>query len=168
MKYTTIINGEQYEVEIQRDGTVLVNGNQHDVDFLELGSSLYSIIKDNRSLELAIDENQNQYEILMDGRLYEGQVLDQRAMLMMNRKGGLSLGTGEVHSPMPGLIVEVMVAEGDSVVEGETVVILESMKMQNELKAPRDGVVLSVNVESDVNVDKGALLIVVGDADDES
>jgi biotin carboxyl carrier protein len=167
MKYTTIINGEQYEVEIQRDGSVLVNGNRHDVDFLELGSSLYSIIKDNRSLELAIDEDQNQYEILMDGRLYEGQVLDQRAMLMMNRKGGLKLGTGEVTSPMPGLIIEVLVAEGDTVTEGQTVVILESMKMQNELKAPRDGVVLSVNTEPDVNVDKDALLVVVGDADEE-
>lgn len=167
MKYVTVINGEQFDVEIQRDGTVLINGNRHDVDFLELGNSLYSIIKDNRSLELAIDEEMNEYEILMDGRLYTGQVLDQRAMLMMSRKGGLKLDTGEVTSPMPGLIIEVLVQEGDTVEEGETVVVLESMKMQNELKAPRAGTVLTVNAVADTNVDKNALLIVVGDDDDD-
>jgi biotin carboxyl carrier protein len=164
MKYTTIINEQIFEVEILEDGKLLVNGNEHSVDFLWLSESLYSIIKDNRSLELGIEENDGHYEVLLEGRLYEGQVLDQRAMLLLNRKGGLVLNSGEVASPMPGLIVEVSVAEGDSVTSGQTVVILESMKMQNELKAPRDGVVEAVNVAQGQSVEKGTLLLTVGDA----
>lgn len=163
MKYTTIINGTQYEIEIQKDGSLLVNGKHVSVDFLSLDDRLYSLIKDVKSHELAIDEQDGTYEILLEGRLYEGQVYDERALLMANRRGGLRLDTGEVHSPMPGLIVEVLVKVGDTVNEGDTVAILESMKMQNELKAPRSGIVQSVNVDDAQTVDKNALLIIIGD-----
>lgn len=164
MKYITIINKKQFEIEILSDGRLLVNGVQHEVDFLELRNSLFSVIKDNRSLEIVIDEtNPDQYEIMLGGRLYEGQVLDERAMLMINRKGGIKLNSGEVNSPMPGLIVEVRVNVGDSVAEGQTVVILESMKMQNELKAPRTGTVSQIAVNKGQTVEKGALLVVIGD-----
>ena len=68
--------------------------------------------------------------------------------------------------PMPGLIVEVMVNVGDEVTQGQTVVILESMKMQNELKAPRDGKVQTVSCEAGQTVDKGNLLInIIGEDD---
>lgn len=166
MKYTTIINNQQFEIEINKDGTLTVNGEKREADFLPISGSLYSIIKDNRSLELAIeDAPDSKYEILMEGRLYEGMVLDERAMMMMNRKGGLTLDSGDVNSPMPGLIVEVTVNEGDTVTQGQTVVILESMKMQNELKAPRDGVVQSVSVSQGQSVEKNALLLSIGDAE---
>lgn len=168
MKYTTVINEQTYEIEIQRDGAVLVNGKRYEVDFLELGDSLFSVITDTRSLELAITEEQGNYEVLMEGRLYEAQVLDERALLMLNRKGGLQLGSGEVHAPMPGLIVEVTVEVGAEVTEGETVVVLESMKMQNELKAPRAGVVQTINCAAGDTVNKNDLLvIVVGDDEEE-
>lgn len=164
LKYLTIINNEQFEIEIQRDGSVLVNGESHNVDFLNLGGSLYSVIQDTRSRELAIEGNQADIEVLMEGKLYEVKVLDQRALLMAQRKGGLMTSSGEVHSPMPGLIVEVMVNVGDMVEQGETVVILESMKMQNELKAPRDGRVQTVSCQAGQTVEKGTLLItIVGD-----
>jgi len=163
MKYTTILNNEMYEVEILKDGAVLVNGERHEVDFLALGETLYSIIQNNRSQDLAIDEHQGEYQVLVDGRLFEAQVLDQRTMLMMTRKGGLALGSGEVTAPMPGLVVEVPVAVGDTVEAGQTVVILESMKMQNELKAPIAGVVESVQTDAGATVDKNAVLLVIKD-----
>lgn len=164
MKYYTIINRRQFEVEILPDGSVMVNGKPHQVDFLALSNALYSVIKDNKSLELVIEEKgADNYEILLGGRLYDGQVLDERAMLLINRRGGLKLDSGELHSPMPGLIVSV-VKVGEVVQEGQTLVILESMKMQNELKAPRSGVVTEVAVVSGQTVDKGALLVIVGDA----
>src|SRR5262245_16958080 len=110
MKYYTVINRQQYEVEILADGKLLVNGKVHEVDFLALTGSLYSIIRDNKSLEVIIeDRGSENYEILLDGRLYEGQVLDERTMLLVNRKGGVKLDTGDMQSPMPGLIVQVSV-----------------------------------------------------------
>lgn len=167
MKYTTIVNNEQFEVEIQRDGSVFVNGKRHEVDWLELPESLYSMIKDNKSIEVAIDENDGNYNVLLEGRLYEAQVLDQRAMLMLGRKGGLKLDSGEINAPMPGLIIDVLVNVGDEVNEGDTVIILESMKMQNELKAPRTGAVQAIQCEQGDTVDKGALLITISGDEEE-
>lgn len=161
MKYVTILNGEQYEVEIDKDGNISVNGTPHHVDFMDLGSSLYSIISNNKSVELVIEDEGGTVSVQMGGRLYETQVLDERALLLAQRRGGLSSSSGEVTAPMPGLIVAIQVNEGDTVTKGQTVVILESMKMQNELKASIDGVVTSVSTTAGKSVDKNDLLIVI-------
>ena len=168
MKYVTIINNEQYEVEIDNDGGILVNGESRDVDFLNLGGSLYSVITQNQSLEVVIDDEDNTIEVMMNGRLYETQVLDERALLMAQRRGSLGGGSGEVHSPMPGLIVKVTKEIGQAVVAGQTVVILESMKMQNELKAPSDGTIKAIHVEAGQTVDKNTLLIELEVPEEES
>ncbi len=159
MKYVTIINNEQYEIEIDKDGGILINGESRDVDFLNLGGSLYSVITQNKSLEVVIDDEDDKIEVMMSGRLYETQVLDERALLMAQRRGGLGGSSGEVNAPMPGLIVKVVVEDGEEVAQGQTVVILESMKMQNELKAPIDGTVTNIKVEASQTVDKNALLL---------
>lgn len=163
MKYVTTINEKQFEIEIQKDGSVLVNGQVREVDFLPLGPSLYSIIMNRLSLEAVIDDKDGQYQVLMGGRLYEGQVLDERARLMLSRSGELGDSSGEVSikAPMPGLIVAVTVAEGQAVKKGETVVILESMKMQNELKAPRDGTVQRISVQPGQTVEQKKVMITI-------
>jgi pyruvate carboxylase subunit B len=159
MKYVTIINNQQFEVEIEKDGTVKINGEARAVDFLSLGPALYSVITDTKSVEVVIEEEKGKYEIQMGGRLYEGMVLDERAMLMAQRRGGLTISSGEMRSPMPGLIVAVRAAEGDRVEAGQTVVILESMKMQNELKATVNGIISSVHVHAGQTVEKDTVLV---------
>ncbi len=159
MKYVTIINNRNFEIEIDNDGSVLVNGEARDVDFLNLGGSLFSVITENRSLEAVIDDDEGKIAVMMSGRLFETQVLDERAMLMMQRRGAPVAGSGEVHAPMPGLIVEVTAEQGAAVAQGDTLIILESMKMQNELKSPADGVVRAIHVEAGQAVDKNDLLV---------
>ena len=164
MKYVTLVNGERYEIEVGSDGGILVNGQTHDVDFLNLGGSLYSIITENKSLEAVIDEDEDKIAVMMDGRLFETQVLDERAMLLLQRRGGLSSSSGEVHAPMPGLIVLVTAEIGQTVAQGDTLVILESMKMQNELKSPVDGLVTAIHAEAGQAVDKNSLLVEIAPA----
>ncbi len=163
MKYITTINDKKFEIEIQKDGRILVNGQPREVDFLPLGPALYSILMNNLSMEAVIEERDGQYQVLMGGRLYEGQVLDERAQLMRSRGGGAEDSSGEVslRAPMPGLVVAVTVAEGQTVQKGETVVILESMKMQNELKAPRDGTVQRISVQPGQSVEQKKVLITI-------
>src|SRR5687767_9521577 len=115
MRYVTIINNKQFEIEIKGDGSVTVDGVRVEVDFLELEENLHSMIQDTRSVEIAIEEHGGKYEVQMDGRLYEATVLDQRALLMAQRKGGIGAGSGEIHAPMPGLIVDILVKTGDNV-----------------------------------------------------
>ena len=67
---------------------------------------------------------------------------------------------------MPGIIIATPVAEGDAVSKGDKVVILESMKMENELKAPRDGVVITLAVEPGMGVEKNQVLAVIGEPED--
>jgi biotin carboxyl carrier protein len=68
---------------------------------------------------------------------------------------------------MPGLILDVLVQEGDTVAEGDKVVILESMKMENELRAARDGIVTRVFVSTGTSVEKNQQLVAIGDPEDE-
>jgi biotin carboxyl carrier protein len=164
MKYLTTINGTTFDIEIQNDGTLLVNGEKRAVDFLSFGDeALYSIIMDTVSHELLIDERDGEYEILMRGKLYTGTVLDERAQLVASRGSSKMVDSGEIsiRAPMPGLIVAVPVQEGQEVKAGQTVVILESMKMQNELKSPRDGIVQRISVESGQSVEQNKLLITI-------
>lgn len=159
MKYVAIINNQQYEIEIDEDGKVLIDGDERDVDFLNLGGSLFSVITENKSLEAVIDDDEGRIAVMMGGRLFETQVLDERAILMMQRRGVQETGSGEVHAPMPGLIVEVTVQPDQEVEIGDTLIILESMKMQNELKSPIAGVVRSVQVAAGQAVEKNMLLV---------
>ena len=167
MKYVTIINDQSFEIEIDNDGSVTINGELRDVDFLNLGGSLYSVITENKSLEAVIDDDEGKIAVMMSGRLFETQVLDERAMLLMQRRGGQMTGTGDVHAPMPGLIVEVSAEPEQPVAKGETVIILESMKMQNELKSPIDGVVRAIHASAGQAVDKNDLLVEIKPAADE-
>ena len=161
MKYVTIINDTRFEIDIEKDGTLRVNGEPRDVDFLALGPSLYSILMNLRSYEVVIEEREGAYEVLMQGRLYSGEVMDERAQLLATRRGGLGAESGEISikAPMPGLIAAIPVTEGQAVTKGQTIVILESMKMQNELKAPREGIVQRISVQPGQTVEQNKLLV---------
>jgi biotin carboxyl carrier protein len=161
MKYVTIINDTRFEIEIGSDGSLRVNGEPREVDFLALGPSLYSILMDHRSYEMVIEEREGNTEVLMQGRLYTGQVLDERAQLLASRRGGLAPDSGElsIKAPMPGLIIAIPVAEGQAVQQAQTIIVLESMKMQNELKAPRDATVQRISVQVGQSVEHNKLLV---------
>ncbi|MDX2163252.1 MAG: biotin/lipoyl-containing protein [bacterium] len=161
MRYITIINNKKFEIDVDKDGRLLVNGKPREVDFRSLDESLFSMIMQDRSYELVIEERDDSVQISMHGRAYEGQVLDERAQLLLTRRTGTTAGSGElsVKAPMPGLIVAVPVQEGDAVKQGQTILVLESMKMQNELKAPRDGVVQRISVQAGQSVEQNKLLI---------
>jgi len=97
----------------------------------------------------------------IDGQRVETSVKDQRALLMdrFGMKAGGAGAAKEVKAPMPGLVLAVHVAEGDAVVAGQRLAVLEAMKMENELKAAQDGTIARVHVAPGVAVGKGALLI---------
>jgi biotin carboxyl carrier protein len=163
MRYVTIINDKKYEIDIDRDGQITVNGHARDVDFLPLTGALYSILMDNNSYEVLVEEREGEVEVQMRGRLFNARVMDERAVLLAETRGELDGEQGEVvvKAPMPGLIVAVPVSEGLEVTKGQTVIILESMKMQNELKAPKDGVVQRVHVAQGQSVEQNKPLLTI-------
>ncbi len=164
MKYFTTVNGRTFTIEIDGENTIIVDGERHTFDFMELGRhALHSLLLDNRSIEALIERQQNEYHIVWHGSLYTTQVEDERTLRLATSATKFEVGAGEIHitAPMPGLIVEVAVQKGDSVHEGDNIVILESMKMQNELKAPRAGVISRVSVKAGDSVQQSQLLVTI-------
>jgi biotin carboxyl carrier protein len=165
MKYQTIVNGQTFDVEINEDGRILVNGEDRAVDFRVLRrGELYSLLLDHLSFEAVVEEREGVYHVLMAGDLYEVQVTDERSRRLASAFMAFGDTGAEVsiRSPMPGLIVRVPIVEGQTVSKGETVIILESMKMENELKSPRDGTVRRVHVSPGENVEQNKVLVTIG------
>jgi biotin carboxyl carrier protein len=116
-------------------------------------------------MEAIVEERDNAWEVLIHGELYTVQVQDERAYWLAKARGTAVEFTGvvTVKSPMPGLIISVPVSEGQVVGKGDKVIILESMKMENELRSPRDGVVTQILVEQGASVEKDQALVTIGD-----
>ena len=165
MKYITSVEGKQFSIEIIDDKHVSVDGKVYEVDFESVsGQPVYSLIVDGRSHESYIyqgdDEN---WQVLLRGRLYPVTVEDEREKRLRAAAGGGVAETGEFHlrAPMPGLVVAVPVTEGQQIKKGQVILILESMKMQNELKATRDGTVGRIRVKAGETVEQRQTLLSV-------
>ena len=163
MKYFAAVNGQEYEIEIEND-QVLVNGEAIDVDVSQIGApELYSILLDGASYEVLVEEHRQEYAVTLAGQQFHVQVEDERTRrLNAGRKGPL-IPSGElvVKAPIPGLVVKVLVQEGDDIPEDHPLIILEAMKMENEIRSLRAGVVRSVDVAAGQRVEQGAALLVL-------
>ncbi|MCC7513051.1 MAG: biotin/lipoyl-binding protein, partial [Anaerolineae bacterium] len=157
MKYITTLDGKEYLIEITDEHHVSVNGRLLEVDFVSVnGQPVYSMIIDGKSYESYVYETEEGWQVLTRGRQYNLTVEDEREKRLRAAAGGGVVESGEYHlkAPMPGLIVAIPVNEGDPVKKGQTLVILESMKMQNELKSPKDGTVGRIRVKQGETVEQ--------------
>ena len=157
MKYITTIDDKEYQVEIIDDTHVSVDGKIYAVDFESVKSQpVFSLLVDGKSYEAYVYQGEEKLEVLVKGRLYHTQVEDERERRLRAAAGGSKIaeGTFYLKAPMPGLVVSVVVEEGQEVKEGDVLLILESMKMQNELKSPKDGVVGKIQVADGDSVEQ--------------
>ena len=164
MKYITTVGDKQFLVEIIDDRHVSVDGKIYDVDFESVsGQPVYSLIVDGKSHESYVAQVDDIWQVLMRGRLYPVTVEDEREKRLRAAAGGGVAETGEFHlkAPMPGLVVTIPVAEAQEVKKGQVLLILESMKMQNELKSPRDGKVNRIKVKAGETVEQRQTLLSV-------
>jgi biotin carboxyl carrier protein len=162
MKYITTIDGRQFTVEIIDEKHVSVDGNIYEIDFESVaGQPVFSLIVDGRSHESYIYQDDDNWQVLIRGRLYPVTVEDERERRLRAAAGGGVVETGEFHlrAPMPGLVVTIPVEEGQPVKKGQVILILESMKMQNELKAPRDGTIGRIRVRAGETVEQKQTLL---------
>jgi biotin carboxyl carrier protein len=170
MKYITTIDGTDYEVELLPNRRVSVNGQECAVDFEVVGDHLvYTLLVDGRSFEAHVSQDDDLYNVLIQGTLYCAEVVDEREKRLREAGGELASPNGDyvLEAPMPGLVVKVPVKVGDEVATGDVLVILESMKMQNELKSPQAGTVSEVYIEQGASVEKRDAMMVIEPEDEE-
>ena len=164
MKYITTVEGKEFAVEIVDDKHINVNGRIYEVDFESVsGQPVYSMILDGKSHESYVARGDESWQVLLRGRLYPVIVEDEREKRLRAAAGGGVAETGEyiLKAPMPGLVVAIPVNEGQEVKKGQVILILESMKMQNELKSPRDGIINRVKVKTGESVEQKQFLLSV-------
>jgi biotin carboxyl carrier protein len=118
---------------------------------------------DGKSYEALVQPCEEELEVLLHGQFFLFSVEDERQRRLRQTTGGSVTQRGEFNmkSPMPGLIISVIVREGQEVKKGDRLIVLESMKMQNELKAPRAGVIRSLRVKNGDNVEQNQVLLTV-------
>ena len=166
MKYHTTVNELEFEVELLEDGRVRVNERIYQVDFSDIdGGQAFSLLVDGRSFEAFLTrDDEAGLQVIIEGIRYSTDVIDEHEKLLRQVSGeaGVATGVYELTAPMPGLVVKVPGAVGDQVARGDVLLILESMKMQNELKSPQAGVVTVVHVGDGDNVEKRDVMMVLG------
>jgi biotin carboxyl carrier protein len=132
------------------------------VDAVKSGRTIYSVIEDGKQFEVMVDEKgQHGFDVLVAGRLFHLEAVDERTQVLAQAAHAVLAGKQTVCAEMPGKVVKLCVAAGAQVSEGQGVVIVEAMKMENEIPSPIDGVVTEIAVGEGATVEGGAVLFVV-------
>jgi biotin carboxyl carrier protein len=141
---------------------VTIDGVTVRVDAVQSGRTVYSVIEDGRHFEALLDERgEHGFDVMVRGRLFHLSAEDERTKLLAGAHASAASGPQTVAAEMPGKVVKVECRVGDAVREGQGLVIVEAMKMENEIVAPIDGVVTQVAVAAGDTVEAGATLFVV-------
>jgi biotin carboxyl carrier protein len=162
MKYITTIGDQEFLIDINDEGYIEIDGERLKIDFQGIeATQLYSLIIDGESYEAAVDDRKELYHVMLKSTIYEVHVEDERTRRLAGIIGGPTVPVGEllIKAPMPGVVVTVPVTEGQYIAQNDIVVVLESMKMQNEFKTPRVGTVSCIRVKPG---DKGDQYEIVG------
>jgi pyruvate carboxylase subunit B len=157
------VDGERVEVRIDGDG-VSVEGAQVQAHLADVEGTTVRLVTIGGVQHRVVarrGDGRGRYALWIDGWRFEVEALDERARAIQDlaAASAQSLGPQPIVAPMPGLIVRVDVAAGDRVHAGQGVVVMEAMKMENELRAPAEGVVRAVRVEAGTAVEKGTVLV---------
>lgn len=163
MKYVVTIDGERMAVTVDGGG-VEVNGRRREaslgdvegtpVRLVRIGDAVHRVVVRRR-------EARGRYRLWLDGFTYDVEALDERtrAIRDLSAVSATPAGPAPLLAPMPGLVVRVNVEVGDVVEAGQGLVVMEAMKMENELRAPAAGTVKSIAARPGSAVEKGARLI---------
>ena len=164
MNYTVLIGERTYEIRPDANQTVEINGEPHRVDFRSIeDSGFYSVLIDNHSWQALVERDGDEYRISIDGEMYVATVQDERSRKIQKALSKAAGATGEfvLKAPMPGLVKSVPVQVGQEIPQGQGLVILEAMKMENELRSPRAGMIQEVRVKPGDAVELGQALVII-------
>jgi biotin carboxyl carrier protein len=144
---TADIEGRHYEIELRQ-----LSGGEY---LLNNGSDVYKC-----RVEGKRDAN-NSFAVILRGTSYHITIIDPKRLRSARGSAAHDHGAAEIISPMPGKVVRVLVVAGAAVKAGDGIIVVEAMKMQNEMKSPKTGVVVSINAEAGATVNAGDVLAVI-------
>lgn len=166
MKLKTELAGHTHELKIERAGSKVaatIDGVLYDLEVRPSNPGEFLFVENTRVYECRVNRRagqQEMFDVSVGPDNYEIKLIDLKR-LRAQSSGAHDHGTAEIIAPMPGRVVRVLVEVGTSVEAGAGIVVVEAMKMQNEMKAPKAGTVVALNAEAGVTVNAGDVLAVV-------
>ena len=165
MTYDVIVDGKTHRLELTRgEKTWLckVDDQNIEVDAALTARDILSVLVGGKAYEIKRERSlQGDIHLIIGSARYAVDVQDPRSLQTRRAAGGVEAGPQKITAPMPGKIVRVMVAVGDEVKAGQGIIVMEAMKMQNELKSPKDGRVQKVLTLEGSTVNPGDALAVI-------
>jgi len=166
--YVALLDGGKREqtVEVTQQGPgifeVRLGGQVHLVDAYRHDYGTLSLLVDGASYSATLDERGARLHVRVADSVYPIEILDEKKLRLRRAVGRSPVeGKRTLTAPMPGKVVKVLVALGDEVKEGQPLVVVEAMKMENEMKSPRDGKVVELHVREGQTVESDAKLCAV-------
>lgn len=163
MKYVVDLNGTRHEVALDGD-SVTVNGETVIAHLEDIDGTPVRLVTIGREVHRVVARRgvaRGTYTLWVDGYRFEGEALDERTRAIRDiaATSTKSSGPAPVNAPMPGLVIRINIAVGDKVQAGQGVVVMEAMKMENELRASAAGIVKAIHAEVGKAVEKGTTLV---------
>lgn len=164
--YKVSVNGHQFDVDVD-SRTATVNQAPFQADVIEFRRGRFHILRDRRSYTaevLQANHEEKSFVIKVDNAVFTLQAHDRfdALLLEMGIDAAAAKKINDLKAPMPGLVLKVMVAEGQTITKGDPILVLEAMKMENVIKAPSEGKVKKVSVSKGDKVEKNQVMITLG------
>ena len=161
MIYEVSIAGKTHKVELVRSGPAWfckLDGRNLPLDVTATQNGVLSILIEGKSYEVKQENNASQSTIVVAGERFTTVVRDLRSFRSRRGSAGVAAGIKKITAPMPGKVVRILAPAGTAVESGQGVVVIEAMKMQNEMKSPKPGRVKKINVAEGAAVEAGQVL----------
>jgi biotin carboxyl carrier protein len=168
MKLLAETNDVQYELNFTENGSQLtaeIDGRRYELETSQPEPNVYLFKLDNKIYRIFVSPNEKSTEdafaVKVGSQQFEIKIVDPKRLRGTAAAGGQAAGASEIKTAMPGKVVRVLVEQGDEVKVGDGVIIVEAMKMQNEMKAPKDGIVKEIQFAEGTTVNAGDVLVVI-------
>jgi biotin carboxyl carrier protein len=158
--------GEPVAVGLRESGEgvyeITIEGETVHVDAVKSGPTVYSMIEDGKQFEAMVDEKgAHGFDVLLGGRIFHLEAIDERTQLLAGSAHVVASGPQSIEAEMPGKVVMLSASVGDAVEEGHGVLVIEAMKMENEIRSPITGVIREISVSVGDTVESGTALFTV-------
>jgi len=167
MKLKAQLNGGDHEVSLNLGeglASAQIDGREYELEVRVLRRGEYLLLQGSSVYKCRVEGKEgarNSFEVTLQGYSYQITITDPKRLRRGQSAGGHDHGSAEIVSPMPGKVVRVLVQAGAKVEAGAGIIVVEAMKMQNEMKAPKAGVVIAINAEAGATVNAGDVLVVI-------
>ena len=167
MKLTAELNQEKHEISLQQDGESIsaeIDGRFYKLEASEIEPNIYLLKYENKIYQIFVSPNQNQsdpFAVTLGKHNFEIKISDPKRLRSAAGDSAQGAGAAEIKTAMPGKVVRILVEVGAEISQGDGVIIVEAMKMQNEMKAPKNGIVQEIRVSEGATVNAGDILAVI-------